>query len=197
VVTDLSTAAYIASLRSFIARQSINPIWATIFTDSRITLDSLQNHKNHGFLVEEIRKKFASLEGSGWQIRFSRVKVHTGVHGNELADKEAKEAAQRAATHYEYTRIPKSYLCHRAAEKAQTKMASRMDSKQQGCCNKTIFSIRAEQTRNKINTNHKASSRAGRTRENKGISPPVPPKGRCEMYIRPQRSNHGSSPIPL
>ena len=55
----------------------------------------------------------------------------------------------------------------------------------------------AEQTRDKINTNHKASSRAGRTRENKGISPPVPPKGRCEMYIRPQRSNHGSSPIPL
>jgi len=53
-----------------LSRQSINPIWATIFTDSRITLDSLQNYKNHGFLVEEIRKKIASLEGSGWQIRF-------------------------------------------------------------------------------------------------------------------------------
>ena len=40
-----------------LSRQSINPIWATIFTDSRITLDSLQNYKNHGFLVEEITKK--------------------------------------------------------------------------------------------------------------------------------------------
>jgi len=71
--------------------------------------------------VEEVRKKDASLEGSGWQIRFSWVKVHTGIHGNELADKEAKEATQSTATHYEYTRIPKSYLCHRAAEEAKQK----------------------------------------------------------------------------
>ena len=72
-----------------------------------------------------------------------------------------------------------------------------MDSKQQGCCNKAIFSIRAEQTRDKININRKASSRADRTRENKGISLPVQPKGRREMYMRPQRPNHGSSPIPV
>ena len=45
-------------------RQSINPLSTTIFTDSRITLDSLQNYNNHGFLVEEIRKKVASLERS-------------------------------------------------------------------------------------------------------------------------------------
>ena len=44
-------------------------------------------------------------------------------------------------------------------------MACRMDSKQQGCCNKKIFFIRAEQTRDKINTNREASSRADRTRE--------------------------------
>ena len=72
-----------------------------------------------------------------------------------------------------------------------------MDSKQQGCCNKTIYSIRAVQTRDKTNTNHEASSRAERTRENKGISLPVQIKGRRDMYMRPQRPNHGSSPIPL
>jgi len=70
-------------------------------------------------------------------------------------------------------------------------MASRMDSKQQGCCNKTIISISAEQTRDKININRKASSSADRTRENKGIYLPVQPKGRREMYMRPQRPNHG------
>jgi len=82
-----------------LSRQSINPIWATIFNDSRITLDSLQNYKYHGYLVEEIRKKFASLEGSRLQIRFSWVKAHTGIHGKELADKVAKEAAQSTAIH--------------------------------------------------------------------------------------------------
>jgi len=72
-----------------------------------------------------------------------------------------------------------------------------MDNKQQGCCNKTIFSIREEQTRDKINTNREVSSRADWTRENKGISLLVQPKGRREMYMWPQRPNHGSSPIPL
>ena len=53
------------------------------------------------------------------------------------------------------------------------------------------------QTRDKINTNREASSRADRTRENKRISLPVQPKGRREMCMRPQRPNHGSSPIPV
>jgi hypothetical protein len=35
-------------------RQSINPLSTTIFIESRITLDSLQNYNNHVFLVEEI-----------------------------------------------------------------------------------------------------------------------------------------------
>ena len=43
-----------------------------------------------------------------------------------------------------------------SSRRGQTKMASRMDSKQQVSCNKTIFSIRAEQTRDKINTKRAA-----------------------------------------
>ena len=53
------------------------------------------------------------------------------------------------------------------------------------------------QTRDKTNSNHETSSRADRTRENKGISVPVQPKGRHEMYMQPERPNHGSSTIPL
>jgi ribonuclease HI len=100
-------------------KQSINTLATTIFTDSRITLDLLQNYNNHGFLVEEIRKKVATLESSGWQIRFSWVKAHIEVHGNELADTVAKEVAQSTDTQYEYTGIPKSYLYHVAAEEAK------------------------------------------------------------------------------
>jgi ribonuclease HI len=37
-------------------RESISPLTAIIYTDSRVSLDSLHNPNNHSFLVEEIRK---------------------------------------------------------------------------------------------------------------------------------------------
>jgi ribonuclease HI len=95
---------------------SINPRTATIFTDSRVSLDSLHNPKNHAFLVEEISKRVASLENIEWKIKFSWVKAHVGVYGNELADRLAKEAARIDSTNYEYTRIPKSTIIQEAAE---------------------------------------------------------------------------------
>ena len=45
-------------------RENINPPTAIIYTDSRVALDSIGNPNNHSFLVEEIRKKAASLEES-------------------------------------------------------------------------------------------------------------------------------------
>ena len=75
-------------------RESINPPTAIIYTDSRVALDSLRNPNNHSFLVEEIRKKTASLEKSEWRIKFSWVKAHAGTLGNEIADRLAKEAAR-------------------------------------------------------------------------------------------------------
>ena len=90
--------------------------------------------------MEEIRKKVASLQGSGWQIRISWVKVHTGVHGNELADKVAKEAAQSTATHYGYTRKPKSYLWQRAAEEAKQKWHAEWTANNKAAATKKYFS---------------------------------------------------------
>ena len=89
--------------------------------------------------MEEVRKKDASLEGSGWQIRFSWVKVHTGIHGNELADKVAKEATQSTATHYECTRIPKSYLWHRAAEEAKQQWQAEWTASNKATATKQYF----------------------------------------------------------
>ena len=38
------------------------PRTVTIFTDSKITLDSLMNVNNHDYLIEEIRKRISILE---------------------------------------------------------------------------------------------------------------------------------------
>jgi len=130
----------------------------------------------------------------------NKVLVGEGPHMN-TRQRVSWQSSQRSGAEYRYTlrmyQNTQKLPMPQSSRRGQTKMTSRMDSKQQGCCNKTIFSIRSEQTRDKINTNRKASSRADRTWENKGISLPVQPKGRREMYMRPQRPNHGSSPILL
>jgi ribonuclease HI len=74
-------------------KHNINPRTATIFTDSRVSLDSLRNHNNHVYLVEEMMKMLAILEKCDWKIIFSWVKARAGNYGNELADRLAKDAA--------------------------------------------------------------------------------------------------------
>jgi ribonuclease HI len=76
-------------------RYNINPSTATIFTDSRVSLDSLHNPNNHAYLVEEIRRKVASLERCEWKIMFSWVKAHVGIYGNELAETSQRSGAKR------------------------------------------------------------------------------------------------------
>jgi ribonuclease HI len=99
--------------------KAINSRTAPIFTDSRITLDSLHNVNNHAYLVEEIRKRVATLESSKWQITFSWVKAHVGVYSNELADRLAKEATRSNNTSIAFNRIPKSTLYYEVSEEAK------------------------------------------------------------------------------
>ena len=65
----------------------------TIHTDSKITLQSLKNPKNHEHLIDEIRKTAISVEKQNWHITLTWIRAHIGHYGNELADKLAKEAA--------------------------------------------------------------------------------------------------------
>ncbi|KAJ4430831.1 hypothetical protein ANN_19422 [Periplaneta americana] len=86
--------------------QHNTPKTASLYTDSKITLDSLQNSRNHNSLIEEIRKELTSLRGTGWIITFSWVKAHIGIFGNELADRLAKKATREDTLHY--SKIPMS-----------------------------------------------------------------------------------------
>jgi ribonuclease HI len=97
-------------------RDGSNPLTAIIYTDSRVSLDSIHNPENHSYLEEEIRKKVASLERKKWRIKFSWVKAHAGTRGNKIADRLAREAVQSGGTEYEFARIPKSTLYQEARE---------------------------------------------------------------------------------
>jgi ribonuclease HI len=79
-----------------------------IYTDSKITLDSIRSAKNHNHLVEEIRKRAVTLNKINWKIEFKWVKAHDGVFGNETADRLAKEATRYY--YVTYSRIPKSAI---------------------------------------------------------------------------------------
>jgi len=68
------------------------PRTATIFTDSRISIDSIRYTRNHSQLIEEIRK-MTSLKRANWNIELSCVKTHVGIIGNELADRLQNGAA--------------------------------------------------------------------------------------------------------
>jgi ribonuclease HI len=78
--------------KTFISESTRNI--ATIYTDSRVTIQSLKNHRIHNKLIEEIRSKAITLERKGWNVKFKWIKAHDGNFGNELADKLAKEATK-------------------------------------------------------------------------------------------------------
>jgi ribonuclease HI len=66
----------------------------TVYTDSRITLQLLQNQKRHTHLIDQIRNKVLDMERHEWKVNFSWIKEHVGQRGKELADTLAKEASR-------------------------------------------------------------------------------------------------------
>jgi len=89
---------------------------ATIYKDSRMTLDSLKNSEIHTFLIEEIRTKLTEMEKINWKIQLFCVKAHVGIQVNELADTLAKEAATNADIIECYKKFPKSVVISELGE---------------------------------------------------------------------------------
>ena len=110
-----------------------------IYTDSRITLESLKNLKNHKYLVEKIRKKVIEMENQIRKIEFNWIKAHAGHHGNELADETAKEAATNSDMNECYKRIPKSTVRRELSDYSVTKWQGEWDKTTKGAITKTFF----------------------------------------------------------
>ena len=56
---------------------------ATVYTDSRIKLYSLNNADKHTFLTEEIRQNVYEMETRDWKIKFRWLKAHVGTSGKK------------------------------------------------------------------------------------------------------------------
>ena len=90
------------------------PRSATVHTYSRIRLQSLQNTNNHNYITQEIRKLAITLGKSNLTLKFTWVKAHVGIYGNELADKLAKEATRKGE--FSFISIPKLEIIQQLRE---------------------------------------------------------------------------------
>ena len=170
-------AEQLAIIKALETVESINtmdnsPHTATVFTDSRITLDSLHNANIHAYLIEEIRKRLSRLEGPKWKIEFSWVKAHVGIYGNEIMDRLAKEAARSKDAETAFNRIPISTLYYKLEEEAKQQWQKEWEK-----CTKTAITKEYFPTvQERLSMNIRVTPNCGddyRVQENQGLSPSV------------------------
>jgi len=111
-----------------------------IYTDSQVTIDSLRNNSKHAPIIVDIREKVQQLITQNWTIHFGWVKAHTGIEGNELADRLAKEAAEDAGEiKFENDKIPKSTDATGLKKEGTIKWQSQWESTEKGALCRSFF----------------------------------------------------------
>ena len=125
------------------------PKTLALYTDSKITIDSLKNTRNHNHLIENIRQVLSYLKGNHWTVDISWVKAHIGVYGNELADHLAKQAA-RSDEPISYNKVPKTEVLKRLREESMKSWEREWRATNNGTETKKYFPSIAERLEVKI-----------------------------------------------
>jgi hypothetical protein len=125
----------------------------TIYTDIQTTLNSLTNLKIHTSLIDKIRRQVYRLEQTAWTIRFSWVRAHVAIQGNELADTLAKEATTDQDIPICYDKIPKSVFKGELERISVEKWQKTWNETTKGSINKAFFPRVEERLSMKLYTN--------------------------------------------
>jgi len=136
-----------------------------IYTDSKVTLDLLQNKFKRNRLTELIRNKLIALAHSKWIVHFGWVKGHAGIEGNELVDSLAREAAVEEGP-VVYDKIPRDMIRTREKDKGLHMWEQQWMDTGKGAVTKAFFPISEEQVTSKNSNIPRVNNNTNRTWEN-------------------------------
>jgi ribonuclease HI len=111
---------------------------AGVFSDSLSSLLALEDRESVNPLVNEIKDLLVDLHQVGTAVKFTWVRAHVGIPGNELADKYAKEATTNR-TSAVYTDFPLSFAKRHLRAKSLEAWKSRYESELPGSNNTKFF----------------------------------------------------------
>ena len=100
-------------------------------------------------MIEEIRKKTATLEREKWKIVSTRIKAHAGNSGNELADQLAKDSVNNSVICF--NKVPKSEIIRQETQRSLAKWQKEWDISTKGQVTKDYFPDITERLKKKIN----------------------------------------------
>jgi ribonuclease HI len=123
---------------------------ALVLTDSKITLQMLQNPKKHLRLIDLIRTNVIELEQEEWKVDFSWIKAHAGHRGNEMADQLAKEAAGSRNIEECYARKPKSAVLSELSGQSVEQWQTEWERSTKGAITKSFIPRIADRLKLKI-----------------------------------------------
>ena len=107
-------------------------------------------------LIEEIRKKTATLKREKWKIVSTWIKAHAGNSGNELADQLAKDAVNNNVVCF--NKVPKSEIIRQETQRSLAKWQKEWDKSTKRQVTKDYFPDVTDRLTNEFNLTPKLTA---------------------------------------